>query len=112
MDFSEIYHEWIIILGDQPARKSVGRIPTAKKCMGRKAGIEFIIHPNEQGHNKAHLHAKYQNKEVVIGIPDGELISGNIPLSKQKLASKWVKDNSNELKRNWNELTNGIKISI
>lgn len=109
MDYTEMYQEWIKILIDQPARKSVG-LPSAKKCVGRKAGIVFIIHPNEQGHNKAHLHAKYQNNEVVIGIPDGEIISGNIPLSKQTRASIWVKENCDVLERYWNELTNGIKI--
>lgn len=73
--------------------------------------IEFFMYPNEQGHNKAHLHAKYQGEEVVIGIPSGEIIIGSIKRTKQKAASKWVVENAELLLTKWNELTNGVKVS-
>ncbi len=33
-------------------------------------------------HNLLHIHAKYQNYSAVIAIETGELIEGQIPLSK------------------------------
>ena len=78
--------------------------------IGFENSISFVIHSNEQGHNKPHLHAKYNSSEVVIEIPTGEIITGNLPKDKNKLASKWVIDNSDYLKSKWNELSNGIKI--
>ena len=80
--------------------------------IGFDNSMSFIIHTNEKGHNKPHLHAKYQNKEVVIEIPSGEIIAGNLSGNMNQRASKWVVANSEYLKSKWNELTNGVKIPI
>lgn len=55
--------------------------------VGEENGINFIIHTSENGHNKPHLHAQYQQKEVVLKIPSGKVITGNINSKKMKLAS-------------------------
>ncbi len=101
-DYFDDLYDWIDIFDIILERKRVGQLK----------GIEFIIHTNEQGHNRGHIHAKYQDKEVVISIPDGRIMEGNIPPAKQKLAAEWVKSNSEFLTKKWNELTNGIKISF
>ena len=59
--------------------------------IGFDNGITFVIHPKEQGHNKAHLHAKYNNSEVVIEIPTGIIITGNLPKDKNKLANIYAR---------------------
>lgn len=71
-------------------------------------GIKFIIHTSENGHNKPHLHAQYQQKEVVLEIPSGKVITGNINSKKMKLASEWVVTNEAFLKQKWNELAHGV----
>lgn len=104
MEFNPKYFEWMT------PWENIFEVISERKKVGDFEGICFIIHPNEQGHNKGHLHAKYQGKEVVISIPEGEVISGNIPKTKQRMASEWVVDNSDFLIKQWNEITNGIKI--
>ena len=104
MEFKPMYIEWAM------PWENIFEVISERKKVGEHEGIYFIIHPNEQGHNKGHLHAKYQSKEVVISIPEGEVISGNIPKTKQRIASKWVIDNRNFLIKQWDEVTNGIKI--
>lgn len=80
--------------------------------VGFDNSIEYIIHTNEQGHNTAHLHAKYQDKEIVIGIISGKVIAGNMESQKTKQACEWVLNNQQLLKSRWNELSNGIKIDV
>lgn len=76
--------------------------------VGEDSGIRFIIHTAENGHNKPHLHAQYQQKEVVLEIPSGKVITGSINPKKMKLASEWVVANEAFLKQKWNELTHGV----
>ena len=80
--------------------------------VGFDNSIEYVIHSNEQGHNKAHLHARYQQKEIVLEIPSGIIITGNLPMPKAKQASQWVQKNSDLLIKKWNELSNGIRIPV
>ena len=58
--------------------------------VGFDNSIEYIIHSNEQGHNKAHLHARYQQREIVLEILSGIIITGNLPMPRAKQASLWV----------------------
>lgn len=74
--------------------------------------ITYVIHTNEQGHNKPHLHAQYQDKEIVLEIPTGAVLAGNLPGKKAKAASEWVIANGDLLSQKWNTLTNGIKIPV
>lgn len=74
--------------------------------------ISYVIHTNEQGHNKPHLHAQYQDKEVVLEIPTGNILVGNLSGNKMKQASAWVISNADFISQRWNELSNGIKIPV
>lgn len=77
-------------------------------AVGRENGIVFVIHTAEHGHNRPHLHAKYQDREVVLAIPSGEVIAGNIDAKKQKQASQWVAGHREYLMEKWDSLTNGV----
>lgn len=72
--------------------------------------IKFIIHTSENGHNKPHLHAQYQQKEVVLEIPSGKVITGNINSKKMKLASEWVVTMRPFLSKNGTSLLTGFII--
>ncbi len=37
-----------------------------------------------------HIHVKYQNDEVVVSIPDGDVLDGSILPSKMKLLQAWI----------------------
>lgn len=102
-DFFELYidfREW----------DNIFEIVHYRAKVGLSQGMIFIIHPNEQGHNEPHLHAKYQNKEAVINIVTNKWITGNLPKHKIKKAERWTEKNSVVLQKRWNELTNGIEI--
>lgn len=80
--------------------------------VGDEWGIEFIIHTKENGHHMPHLHAKYQDQEIVIEIATGKVLQGNIQKDKIKQATKWVIDHQEEMRERWNELTSsGIKLT-
>ncbi len=36
-------------------------------------------------HHRPHIHVKYQEHEVVVSIPEGEVLEGSIPPPKMKL---------------------------
>ena len=74
--------------------------------------IVYVIHTNEQGHNKPHLHAQYQDKEIVLEIPTGNVLGGNLARNKAKWASKWVQSHADYITTKWNELSNGIKLPV
>lgn len=58
---------------------------------------------NKQRH-RPHIHAKYQDREVVVSIPDGDVLDGSIPNSKMKLLDAWIELHRDELMADW-ELT-------
>lgn len=41
-------------------------------------------------HNRPHIHARYQNDEVVIAIPDGDILEGTLPRGKLRLVQAWI----------------------
>lgn len=63
---------------------------------------------NEKGskHNIPHIHAEYQNYDIVIDL-DGNVIEGNFPKSKLKLLIAWIEIHKEELHADWKLLTNG-----
>lgn len=57
-------------------------------------------------HNKPHIHAEYQDDEVVVAL-DGEVLEGGIPKGKMKLLEAWMEIHKDELAANWKLLSNG-----
>jgi hypothetical protein len=52
--------------------------------------IVSIYYLDKKQHNIPHIHAKYQEHEAVISIPEGHLIDGYIPGNKLKLVEEWI----------------------
>ncbi len=61
-------------------------------------------------HKLPHIHAKYQGKEAIFAIPDGEIIEGNIPSNKQKLIEAWIEIHKDELIANWELAASGEQV--
>lgn len=66
--------------------------------------IVYMYFMDNRQHNRPHIHAKYQGREVVVAIPDGEVLDGSIPNSKMKLLQAWIELHKDELVADW-ELT-------
>lgn len=57
-------------------------------------------------HNKPHVHALYGDNEIVVGI-DGEILEGDFPGKQMKLLLAWMTIHEDELRANWELLSNG-----
>ena len=66
--------------------------------------IVYMYFMDNRQHNRPHIHAKYQGQEVLVAIPDGEVLDGSIPNSKMKLLQAWIELHKDELVADW-ELT-------
>ena len=69
--------------------------------------IIYMYFKDNRQHKLPHIHAKYQGDEVVVSIPDGEVLSGNINKSKMKLLSAWMEIHKDELIADWELAVSG-----
>ena len=63
--------------------------------------IVYMYFMDNKQHNIPHIHVKYQEYEVVVAIPDGEVLEGTIPKAKMKLLQAWIEIHKDELVANW-----------
>jgi hypothetical protein len=69
--------------------------------------IIYMYFLDNSQHNKPHIHAKYQNEEAIISIPDGEVLDGDLPQSKLKMVLAWIEIHKDELIADWDLASNG-----
>ena len=70
--------------------------------------IISMFYGDDRQRHKPHVHAKYQGYNAVFSIPDGELLSGELPPKKMKLVQAWIALHEDELMANW-KLATGEK---
>ena len=90
-------------------------VPTEFVQLARIDGMKFIIRSNEQsGHHIPHIHLETSSASLSIEIETQKVLAakGKINPSQLKKATKWIQDNQELIKRNWNEFSNGIEIAI
>lgn len=91
-------------------------IPTNFRVLARIDGLRFVIKSKEKGHSTPHIHIEAPNVNLSISIEDEPKvidISGDfLTQYKVEFAKNWVKENLETLKKNWNELTDGVKIPL
>jgi hypothetical protein len=61
-------------------------------------------------HNNPHIHVKYQNQEIVLSIPDGGILEGEIKQGKLKLVLAWIEIHKEELIANWELASKGENV--
>lgn len=71
--------------------------------------ISMYYYDNRQ-HHFPHIHAKCQDKEAVIRIPDGEIIEGELPQGKNKLVQAWLEIHKEELMADWDLASHGTNV--
>jgi Domain of unknown function (DUF4160) len=72
--------------------------------------IVMMYYFDNQKHHRPHIHAKYQEDEAVIAIPEGEILEGKLPKAKLKLVQAWIEIHQEELMANWELAMNGQKV--
>lgn len=72
--------------------------------------IIYMYFMDNKQHQIPHIHAKYQDYEIVLSIPNGEVLEGEIPKSKLKLLSAWIELHQDELMANWQLAISGQQL--
>ncbi len=60
-------------------------------------------------HSRPHIHARFQDSEVVIAIPEGDVLEGGLPPGKMHLVLAWVEIHQAELTAAWSLAVKGEK---
>ena len=63
--------------------------------------IVYMYFMDNKQHKFPHIHVKYQDDEVVVEIPSGEVLEGSIPNPKMKLLAAWIELHKDELLADW-----------
>jgi len=63
--------------------------------------IIYMYFIDNRQHKAPHIHAKYQEYEVIVAIPEGEILEGSLPRAKMKLLLAWIELHKDELIANW-----------
>ena len=72
--------------------------------------IIYLYYFDNKQHKLPHIHAKYQGKEVVLGIPEGNILAGSLPKNKMKLIQAWIEIHQDELLANWELAVSGEQV--
>ena len=65
---------------------------------------------DNQRHSLPHIHVYYQDYSAIVEIPNGSIIEGELPKTKQKLVDAWIEIHRDELMADWELATNGEPI--
>ena len=63
--------------------------------------IISMYYIDNKRHKKPHIHIRYQGKETVLSIPEGNVLEGIIKSSKLKLVQAWIEIHKDELMADW-----------
>lgn len=79
-------------------------MPVISMFYGMIVSMYFL---DNKRHKRPHIHVKYQEHEVVLAIPDGEVLEGSMPGNKLKLVLAWIEIHQDELMADWELAVNG-----
>lgn len=72
--------------------------------------IVSMYYFDNQQHHVPHIHVRYQEQEVVLSIPDGEILEGNLKRNKMRLVQAWIEIHQDELMADWQLASQGESI--
>ncbi|MEI7483258.1 MAG: DUF4160 domain-containing protein [Ignavibacteriota bacterium] len=55
--------------------------------------IVSMYYLDKKRHNIPHIHIKYQEQEIVISIPNGDILEGKLKPNKLKLGLRYIRMN-------------------
>ena len=56
---------------------------------------------DNQRHKLPHIHVRFGGQEVVLSIPDGSVLEGELRRNKMKLVQAWIEIHQDELMADW-----------
>jgi hypothetical protein len=79
-------------------------MPVISMFYGIIVSLYFV---DNKRHKKPHVHAKYQDQEVVLSLPAGQVLEGQLPPAKMRLLLAWVEIHKDELLADWELAVSG-----
>ncbi len=73
-------------------------MPVVSMFYGIIVSLYFL---DRKRHRKPHIHARYQEHEVVLAVPDGRRLEGGLPSGKMKLLLAWMEIHRDDLVADW-----------
>jgi len=71
--------------------------------------VSMYFFDNRQ-HRLPHIHVRFQGREVVLSIPNGDVLEGEIRGNKLKLVQAWVEIHQDELMADWELASQGESV--
>ena len=65
---------------------------------------------DKRKHQMPHVHVKYQEQEVVIAIPSGDILEGELKSNKLRLVQAWIEIHQEELIADWKLASEGQSV--
>ena len=62
-------------------------------------------------HSRPHIHAQYAEHEALIAIDNGEVLEGDLPISRMKLVQAWIEIHDAELLTDWRLAIQGRQLN-
>ena len=69
--------------------------------------IVSMYYFDNRRHHLPHIHVKYQDQEVVLSIPEGDILEGELKRNKMKLVQAWIEIHQDELMADWELASSG-----
>ena len=69
--------------------------------------IVYMYFMDNKQHKLPHIHVKFQDNEVIVAVPDGDILDGSIPKAKMKLLQAWIELHKDELLADWELAVSG-----
>lgn len=63
--------------------------------------IVSMYYFDNRRHHLPHIHVKYQDQEIVLSIPEGDLLEGELSRSKLRLVQAWIEIHRDDLMADW-----------
>ena len=79
-------------------------MPVVSMFYGIIVSLYFM---DNRRHKKPHLHAKFQDAEVVVSIPGAVVLEGGLPPAKMRLLAAWIEIHKDELLADWELAASG-----
>ncbi len=72
--------------------------------------IIYMYYKDNRKHKRPHIHVWYQGDEVVLSVPEGDILEGGIPNSRMKIVNAWIEIHKDELLADWKLAVEGQQI--
>jgi len=76
--------------------------------LARFFGIKVMMYAfDNRQHHLPHIHVQYQEDEAVLELPNGNLLTGDLPSKKLRMVQTWMDIHEEELMQCWDMAING-----